>query len=66
METYTPEEVAKMLKIHRNTVYELIKDNTLKAVKIRRHYRIRKEDLEDFLSRTEKGKGRKPTLDFPL
>ncbi len=67
MEFYTPEEIAKVLKVHKNTIYDYIKRGELKALKIGKFYRISKEDFEKFLHKdTKQQKGRKPSLKFPL
>ena len=47
--SYTPEEVAKILKISRFTVYEFIKRGELTAYHIGRKLRIEAEDLEIFM-----------------
>ncbi len=47
---YTPQEVANLLKIKKNTVYELIKRGDLKCSKIGRQFRIRKDELEEYLN----------------
>lgn len=49
-ELYTPQEVADLLKIKKNTVYELIKRGDLKCRKIGKQFRIRKDDLEEYLN----------------
>lgn len=48
-ELYTPQEIADLLKIKKNTVYELIKRGDLKCRKIGKQFRIRKDDLEEYL-----------------
>lgn len=55
--SYTPEEVAKILKISRFTVYELIKRGELTAYKIGRKVRVEAGDLEVY---KQKGKGLGP------
>ncbi|MEM5794858.1 MAG: helix-turn-helix transcriptional regulator [Bacillota bacterium] len=55
--SYTPEEVAKILKISRFTVYELIKRGELTAYKIGRKVRVEAGDLEVYKQR---GKGLMP------
>jgi len=50
-EYLTPEEISKLLKVTRLTVYRWIKEGKLKAVKAGRAVRIRREDLEKFLDR---------------
>lgn len=46
--SYTPEEVARILKISRFTVYELIKRGELTAYKIGRKVRVEATDLENY------------------
>lgn len=46
---YTPQEVADLLKIRKNTVYELIKRGELKCSKIGKQFRIRKDELDEYL-----------------
>lgn len=47
METfYTSDEVAKMLKINRQTILRFIRENKIGAIKIGREYRIKQSDLE--------------------
>ncbi|MDF9407153.1 helix-turn-helix transcriptional regulator [Pelotomaculum isophthalicicum JI] len=45
---YTPEEVAKILKISKGTVYELIKRGELPSYRIGRKMRVSPSDLEAF------------------
>jgi len=52
---YTIEEVAKMLKVAYLTVYRWIQDNKLPSVKAGKQYRIKKNDLDNFLN-SYKGK----------
>lgn len=47
----TPEEVAEILKIKKNTVYELIKRGELAAYRVGRKYRIELEDVEAYKER---------------
>jgi putative molybdopterin biosynthesis protein len=51
---YSIEEVAKMLKIAYLTVYRWIQKKKLKAVKAGKQYRIRKEDLDNFMEKAKK------------
>lgn len=46
----TPEEVAEILRLHHLTILKFIKNQKLKAIKLGRVYRIREEDLEQFLN----------------
>lgn len=50
----TPDEVAKILKIAKNTVYELIKRGELPAYKVGRKVRVNASDLEEYMSSSEK------------
>lgn len=49
---YTPEEVAKILKISKGTVYELIKRGELPSYRVGRKMRISPSDLEAFTKPT--------------
>ena len=44
-EFYTPEELAKELKVHYKTILNQIKRGTIKAYKIGNQYRIKKKDI---------------------
>ncbi|KLU64082.1 helix-turn-helix domain protein [Desulfosporosinus acididurans] len=46
--SYTPEEVAKILKISKFTVYEIIKRGELKAYHIGRKVRVEGADIESY------------------
>ena len=48
-EYYTIEEVAKMLKVAYLTVYRWVRAKRLVALKAGKQYRIKKEDLDNFL-----------------
>lgn len=49
----TPEEVADILKIAKNTVYELIKRGELNAYKVGKKFRIDLKDLEEYKNSTK-------------
>ena len=49
---YTIAEVAKRLKVNRNTVYELIRKGRLKAVRLG-SLKVREKALEEFLDTLE-------------
>jgi len=49
-EFYTPQEVAKKLKIDMSTVYRWIREGHLKAVKVGRGWRISESELNRLLS----------------
>lgn len=61
--SYTPAEVAKLLKISRFTVYELIKRGDLSAYRIGRKVRVDANDIEIY---KQKGKGITTTVSRPL
>lgn len=48
----TPQEVAEVLKIAKNTVYELIKRGELNAYRVGRKIRIDKSDVEEYKVKT--------------
>jgi len=50
MRLLTPEEVAEALQLHHLTILKFIRSKKLKSVKFGRVYRIKEEDLEDFLN----------------
>lgn len=56
----TPEEVAELLNIKKNTVYELIKRGDLAAYRVGRKLRIEREDVEAY-----KKRGRE-SVQFPI
>lgn len=51
--SYTPEEVAKLLKISRFTVYEMIKRGDLTAYRIGRKMRIEAPDLDVYIKKSK-------------
>lgn len=55
MNSLTPKEVADMLKITTNTVYELVKRGELNAYRIGRKMRIDPKDVEKYKKRTSTG-----------
>lgn len=54
--SYTPTEVAKILKISRFTVYEMIKRGDLAAYHIGRKVRVEAPDLEVYIQKSKKNK----------
>ncbi|HEU5375507.1 MAG TPA: helix-turn-helix domain-containing protein [Ktedonobacteraceae bacterium] len=48
-EWLTVEQIAKELDVHPDTIREYIRDGSLVAVRLKRAYRIRREDYEEFL-----------------
>jgi len=53
---YTIEEVAKMLKVAYLTVYRWIQSGKLVAFKAGKQYRIKKENLDGFITSYERKK----------
>ena len=53
---YTIEEVAKMLKVAYLTVYRWIQSGKLVAFKAGKQYRVKKEDLDGFITSYERKK----------
>jgi len=64
IQIYTTEEVLKILKISKVTLYKLIKEGKIKAKKVGRSYRFLKSELENFLC-GETSQNRKPESDQP-
>ncbi|MEY2669742.1 MAG: Helix-turn-helix domain [Bacteroidota bacterium] len=46
---YTVEEIAKILKITKENVRAIIRQNKLKAIKIGRELRVKESDLKEFV-----------------
>ncbi|NSW83184.1 MAG: helix-turn-helix domain-containing protein [Syntrophothermus sp.] len=46
----TPEEAASYLRVDLRTVYKILREGQLPAGKVGRQWRIRKEDLDRFLT----------------
>ena len=55
MEFYTMKQIAEMMNVHPNTVQKWVSAGKLQHYKIGQSVRIRKEDLESFLSEYKKG-----------
>ena len=45
----TVAEVASVMRVSRMTVYRLIRRGQLKAIRVGRNYRVREEDLNEYL-----------------
>jgi len=53
-ELYKVEDVAKILKVHQNTVYEMLNSRELKGVRIsHKLWRVWASDLENYLKQKE-------------
>ena len=48
------EDVAKLVGVKETTVYKWCKEGKLPCLKVGKHWRIRRRDLEDFLKRSER------------
>ncbi len=46
----TVNEVADLLRVSRMTVYRLIKEGQMSALRVGRSYRLREDDVDDYLS----------------
>ena len=53
MQAYTVEQVAKMLHIGRDKVYELLRTGQLRSIKIGKLRRITDEQLTEFIASIE-------------
>ncbi len=51
--SYTPEEVAEMLKISKYTVYEMVKRGDLEAYRVGRNLRIQSSDIEAYITKSK-------------
>ena len=58
---YTVAEAAKLLKVSRQTIYRLIDEGKLPAVRLKRCLRIQEKDLREFIKRHKEG-GFPPSL----
>lgn len=45
----TVAEVASVMRVSRMTVYRLIRRGQLKAIRVGRNYRVREQDLREYL-----------------
>ena len=52
----TVEELAKMLKVGRNTAYELVRSGAVHSIKIGRQIRVAKRAVIEYISQTENDK----------
>lgn len=49
MKIYTPEKVAELLSVHKETVRRWLRNGELKGIKINTAWRITQEQLDEFL-----------------
>ncbi|MGM8366610.1 helix-turn-helix domain-containing protein [Virgibacillus sp. W0181] len=54
-EIMTVAQVAEYLQLSEMTTYKLVQDNKIPGFKIGRHWRVKKEDLNEFIERLKKG-----------
>lgn len=60
--SYTPEELAKLLRVSKLTIYDLIKKGELPAYRVGRQMRVDEKDLQAYKERTKSGKHRSRTV----
>jgi excisionase family DNA binding protein len=48
---YSVEEVTQILKVTQRTLYNYIKSGSLKAVKVGKYWRVKQEDLREFINK---------------
>lgn len=53
-EFLTAEEVSQYLRIPLSTVYKLVTDKTLPAFRVGKHWRFRRETLQEWIKKQEK------------
>lgn len=61
-EMYTPDEIARLFRISKHTVYELIKRGELNAIKVGNKMRIEKSELERYKALRSTMPGRKEEI----
>jgi excisionase family DNA binding protein len=54
-EIMTIAQVAEYLQISEITTYKLVNEGKIKAFKIGRHWRVKKEDLTEFIEKLKNG-----------
>lgn len=64
---FTTEQVANILQVHPFTILKLIKAGKLKGIKLGRVYRIKEDDVKDFLenSSTQKRSKKEEVQELP-
>jgi excisionase family DNA binding protein len=50
----TTQDIAELLEMHITTIRRYIREGKIKAIRIGREYRIRREDFEEFLEARRK------------
>ncbi len=54
---YTLQEVADILRVSRQTIYNYVTAKRLKATKLAKEYRVTEEDLQDFIKNGRNAQG---------
>ena len=54
---YTLREVADVLRVSRQTIYNYVTAKRLKATKLAKEYRVTEEDLQDFIKNGRNAQG---------
>ncbi|WP_461202781.1 helix-turn-helix domain-containing protein [Anoxybacillus sp. TBDG-1] len=54
-EIMTISQVAEYLQISEMTTYKLVQEGKIPAFKIGRHWRVKKDDLHEFIEKLKKG-----------
>ncbi|MDQ0258071.1 excisionase family DNA binding protein [Evansella vedderi] len=54
-EIMTVSQVAEYLQLSEMTTYKLVQEGKIPAFKIGRHWRVKKDDLNEFIERLKKG-----------
>lgn len=52
-EIMTLEQLAEYLQVSYQTVYKMVRNGDIRAVKIGRSYRVRKEDVDAYFNKNE-------------
>jgi len=60
---YTPEEVAKKLRVSRRTVYEWLNSGRMNGLKAGQYWRVTEEDMTQFLKRHKHKIDEAPSLE---
>lgn len=56
---YTLQEVANILRVSRQTIYNYVTAKRLRATKYGKEYRVTEEDLQEFIKNGYNGNGNK-------
>jgi excisionase family DNA binding protein len=54
-EIMTVAQVAEYLQISEMTTYKLVQEGKIPAFKVGRHWRVKKEDLSEFIEKQKRG-----------